>query len=644
MDRRREYLEERLKEAEAKIKAQNQVIRNLELCKDQYDSIMENMSEFVERSDPNFYLTYANKSLAAFYGATPEEMLNTDTMALVLEEDHEKIYEMMKKVSAENPHYKYEYRVKINGRIYWMESVGRGFYDEDGNIIEYQDVGRDITHFKNVEEQLKFMVDRQTQKLQMSNAELQQVNNYLHSILSEISEGILVIDKDGNSEFLNYGPKDLWKDAAADIGAYFRNLLNDKTSNALNWMFLKKRPFFDTEMRFVSGKRDLSFVISGVPLDNGADMVEKGILVLKPVTQVRKMVTRMSGNQARFRFKDIVTISSQIQDVIFLAQQAAANDCNVLIEGESGTGKELFAQSIHNASLRRNGPFVAVNCGALPRELVASELFGYVEGSFTGAKKGGKPGKFELADGGTIFLDEIGDMPLDQQIALLRVIQERCVTRVGGESAIPVDVRIICATNRDLQQEAKDRNFREDLYYRLNVIGLKIPPLRDRKDDIMPLFCSFWANVTGGKPEDFLKLLQPEAVDILLRYDWPGNVRELQNVADRMLYLAAGDEISAEYMPRHIIDAVNKREHENDFKHSVRSFGTEDALFENEIQEPTLISLKEARLRGKKKSQLAQRQELIRALEQENGNIAAASRRLGISRATFYRKMKEFEK
>ena len=629
MNDRQNFLETRLKEAEAKIRAQSRIIRNLELYKEQFDSIMENMSEFVERSDPNFYLTYANKSLADFYGMTQEEMLHTDTMALVVPEDHEQIYEMMKHVNAENPHYKYEYRVNIDGKIYWMESVGRGFYDEDGNIIEYQDVGRDITHFKNTEEKLKSTVDQRTQELQASNAELQRVNNYLHSILSGVSEGILVISKDGNCEFLNYGPKDLWKDVSEDIAHYFKEMLNGSTSNVLNWMFLKKRSFFDVEMRFMSGKRDLSFVVSGVPLDAGEDMADKGILVLRPVTQVRKMVTRMSGNQARFHFKDIVTINDQIRDMILLAKQAASSDCNVLIEGESGTGKELFAQSIHNASLRRNGPFVAVNCGALPRELVASELFGYAEGAFTGAKKGGKPGKFELADGGTIFLDEIGDMPLDQQVALLRVIQERRVTRVGGERDIPVDVRIVCATNRDLRKEAEEHNFREDLYYRLNVVGLKIPPLRERKDDILPLFCSFWSKI-GGRSEDFLHLLQPEVMDAFLRYDWPGNVRELQNVTDRLIYLADGKEISARYLPRNIVDALKKK--------TASSGLSGDESDENETVNLSVVN--NIRRDRKNRALSEQRRDLIHALEAENGNIAAAARRLGISRATFYRKLK----
>lgn len=625
LDERQRFLEEKLKTAEAKINEQNKIIRELELRKEQSDSILENMSELVERSDPHLYITYVNRAYENYYGISSEELIQTDTMELVYEEDHEKIYEMMKHVNAENPHYKYEYRVKVGNQLYWMESVGRGFYREDGTVIEYQDVSRDITQFKTIEEELNRTIELRTSELKNSNRQLKKVNNYLQSILTGISEGIIVFDQNGECEFLNYGPQDLWKSAEKEIRQYFKDLLNDKKSNVLNWMFWRKRPFVDMEMNFVAGKKDLSFVVSGMPLDSGDDMVAKGILVLRPVTQVRRMVTRMSGAQARFYFRDIVTTSPRLMEVIGLAKQAAANDCNVLIEGESGTGKELFAQSIHNASKRKGGPFVAVNCGVIPRELIASELFGYAEGSFTGAKKGGKPGKFELADGGTLFLDEIGDMPLEQQVALLRVIQERCVTRVGGDHEIPVDVRIICATNRDLYKESQENSFREDLYYRLNVIGLHVPPLRERKEDILPLFCSFWAKNAGCNAEEFLKLLQPEVVDILSRYNWPGNVRELQNVADRMMFLSEGKDITMQYLPRHILQEVGNNA--------------------NEPEVPSLSqqmpkSIRSLRAQKKELCLEEKQKELLAALDAANGNVSEAARILGISRATFYRKLK----
>lgn len=621
--------EEKLQLAKVRIRGQEQRIRELELRKDQYDSIMENMRELVERSGPDYYLRYVNKAMANFYGVTQESLINTDTMDLVMEEDRQEIYTLMKNVNAENPYYHYEYRVQLQDQTYWMESVGRGFYEDDGTIIEYQDVSRDVTHFKNMEEELKKTVEARTAELSNTNRKLLQVNNYLQSILAGISEGILVMDQNGVCEFLNYGPNDLWKGVDREICDFFCSLLNSKSSNVLNWMFLKKRAFTDQEMHFTSEGKDHFFVVSGMLLEAEQDMATKGILVLKPITQVHQMVTRMSGNQARFRFKDIVTTSSSLQETIFLAKQAAASDCNVMIEGESGTGKELFAQSIHNGSSRRNGPFVAVNCGAIPRDLVASELFGYAEGSFTGAKKGGKPGKFELAEGGTLFLDEIGDMPLDQQIVLLRVIQERSVTRVGGEREIPVDVRIISATNHNLLAEAEENNFREDLFYRLNVIGLHVPPLRERKEDILPLFCSFWAKATGCKAENFLKLLQPDVIDALSRYDWPGNVRELENVADRMMYLSGGKEITVQYLPQHLLKVVSSKE--------VR----EPASL---VQNTTTGSIQGLRAERKEASLSRERQRLFSVLEQANGNISAAARALGISRATFYRKLRLAEK
>ncbi|MEE0775457.1 MAG: sigma 54-interacting transcriptional regulator, partial [Bacillota bacterium] len=576
----------------------------------------------VERSDPNYNLTYVNKALADYYGYTQEELIGTDTMELVAREDRATIYQMMKSVDAEHPHYRYQYRVKNkNGETAWMESVGRGFYDENGVIIEYQDIGRDITHFKDMEHLLTHEVEQRTKELKSANTELIRLNRYLQSILSGISEGIIVIDKTGNCEFLNYGPDGLWREAEKEIGQYFQGLLNGRKSNALNWLFLKKRPFADLEMH---GK-SLSFIVSGMPLEIEEDMVSKCILVLKPVTQVHKMVNRLSGAQARFQFKDIITVSPSLQEAIFLGKQAASSDCNILIEGESGTGKEMFAQSIHNRSHRKKGPFVAVNCGAIPRELVASELFGYMEGSFTGAKKGGKPGKFELAEGGTLFLDEIGDMPMEQQIALLRVIQERRVTRVGGEREIPVDVRIICATNKNLLNEVVEKNFREDLYYRLNVINLHIPPLRERKDDILPLFCSFWAKASPA--ENFLERLQPDAMAALLQYDWPGNVRELQNVAERILFFSGGKDIMAQYLPPYILEAVTASPKELQ--------GAQGAIAEK----ITATSIREVRERKKDSAQARERQRLLAALNAANGNVSAAARALGVSRATFYRKL-----
>lgn len=261
------------------------------------------------------------------------------------------------------------------------------------------------------------------------------------------------------------------------------------------------------------------------------------VCTLQEVEQIRTMENKFRSLQARgltarYCFDDIAGASPRMQEVLAHARIFAETELTVLVEGETGTGKELFAQSIHNASPRKNGPFVAINCAALPEPLLESELMGYDEGAFTGAKKGGKTGLFELAHGGTIFLDEINQMPLALQSKLLRVIQERAVMRVGGNRMIPIDVRIVAAANEKLQEKVDANQFRSDLYYRLNIMRLRLPPLRERREDI-PLLAEIFAQQRGTIPADALKML----IDRVQNYAWPGNIRELQNYVWRSVAL-----------------------------------------------------------------------------------------------------------
>lgn len=246
--------------------------------------------------------------------------------------------------------------------------------------------------------------------------------------------------------------------------------------------------------------------------------------------QIRKTGNALSQNWkrqglfAKYTFDDIIHQSPLITRSIELAKKAAASNFTILITGESGTGKEMFAQSIHNASARADRPFVAVNCAALPENLLESELFGYEEGAFTGARRGGKVGLFERADGGTIFLDEIGDVPYPLQVKLLRVLQEQQLVRLGGENVIDINVRVLAATNADLKELIREKKFREDLYYRLNVVPIELPPLRQRKEDILPLFSSISRIPVSSLPTEVCQKLEA--------YPWPGNVRELHNAAE----------------------------------------------------------------------------------------------------------------
>jgi transcriptional regulator of acetoin/glycerol metabolism len=284
-------------------------------------------------------------------------------------------------------------------------------------------------------------------------------------------------------------------------------------------------------------------------------------------------------------------------------ENAARYSSNVLLEGETGTGKELIAQIIHDKS-RRSGKFVAINCGSIPKELINSELFGYEEGSFTDAKKGGNMGKFEMADSGTIFLDEIGEMPLNMQVNLLRFLQDKIITRVGGNKSRRLDVQIIAATNRDLSAEISKGNFRDDLFYRLNVINIKIPPLRERKDDI-PLIAGLLLKNTCKQLDRNINSISDATMTILCQYDWPGNVRELGNIIERAIVNNESDTIEAKDLPDFILG------------HSQLAINTNRLGELNDLEKTIIIS----------------------TLKSCNGNVSKTAKILGVSRVTLYRKM-----
>ena len=238
-----------------------------------------------------------------------------------------------------------------------------------------------------------------------------------------------------------------------------------------------------------------------------------------------------------------------MKDLLDTVVRLAQVDSTVLISGESGTGKELIAETIHNNSARKNQPFIKINCGAISHNLLETELFGYADGAFTGAKKGGKAGYFELANGGTLLLDEISELPYNLQVNLLRVLQSQELIRVGGETTIPIDVRIIAASNLNLQELVEKNQFRKDLFYRLNVVPVDVPPLRERKEEI-PVLAAHFVQVFNKKYK-MEKELSPQVIDVLMDYDWPGNVRELENVIERLVVTIPGNILSREDLPAH---------------------------------------------------------------------------------------------
>jgi transcriptional regulator of acetoin/glycerol metabolism len=349
-------------------------------------------------------------------------------------------------------------------------------------------------------------------------------------------------------------------------------------------------------------------------LENGRPIGR--LIILQDISRINRLVKKVVSKQATTTFENLVSKNRMVLENIDTAFNAARTDTNILILGESGTGKELFAQAIHNASQRSNKPFIAINCGAIPKDLLSSELFGYVSGAFTGAQKGGAAGKFEMANGGTVFLDEIGDMPLDMQAALLRVIQERVIMRVGSSNAIPVDVRIIAATNKDLVAEIGSRNFRSDLYYRLNVISIKLPALRERKEDIHMLVESIVGKVASrlGKKID---KIDHDFIECCMHYNWPGNIRELHNIIERAIILTKNGILSAVNFPANLLEQMGP-----DIHMQPNALINEDKTLKNSNRD-------------------AEKSIILRELQECRYNRSIAAERLGISRSTLYRKMKE---
>jgi transcriptional regulator of acetoin/glycerol metabolism len=456
--------------------------------------------------------------------------------------------------------------------------------------------------------------------IQQKNYELSLMNKRLNSIFSTMSDGIILFDKLGIvKEFNPVAKKILGKRGPIGIGTAVDTIFGCKNELIKN-LLTGEETYSDVEVKIDNETGISRCVISGEAIIDKNGIASGGIIVLRPIEKVQNLVNQFSGHYTTFRFNDIIGNSQEISEAIRLAALAANNMSNVILQGESGTGKEMFAQSIHNKSSRRNGPFIALNCGAIPRELVGSELFGYEDGAFTGAKRGGRPGNFELASGGTLFLDEIGDMPLEQQVALLRVLQEKKIIRVGGNKVIPIDVRVICATNKDLYQQVEKGTFRQDLYYRLNVFNIAIPPLRERRADIDLLFKYFTEKIGIEQGNDFA--VEQDVLDCIKRYDWPGNVRELHNVAERACNLAENHIISLSCLPP-------------EFR----------CLQQKSPQVSLLVQAEQgADKRGNRKNLLAEqeRQEILSLLEQEGGNISRVAVQLGIARTTLYRKMKQY--
>lgn len=389
-------------------------------------------------------------------------------------------------------------------------------------------------------------------KADQANALLSEETNKYMTILDGINDGLIMLNAKGIVQYINpFGAKTLHIDRKKSINRPIDSLVD---FDPIIMHALRSGEGYTDREFFIETKRGtLDFVKTAIILKDEDGNTTGAIDIFREIKRVKDLINKITGATAKFKFDDIKGNDPGLLEAIRMAKIAANGTANVLIQGESGTGKELIAQSIHQASARHNGPFVAINCGALPRNLVESELFGYEGGAFTGAKSNGQAGKFELAHGGTIFLDEIGDMPLEIQVQLLRVIQEQRIMRIGGSRYIDIDVRILAATNINLEEAVKTGDFRSDLYYRLNVLPINLPPLRKRHSDISSLIDMLLKNKCQRldiQPKAFDK----EALEIMTKYNWPGNIRELENVVERMIYTCPNQVITKDYLPSSMME------------------------------------------------------------------------------------------
>ncbi|GGF99554.1 signal-transduction and transcriptional-control protein [Paenibacillus albidus] len=442
-----------------------------------------------------------------------------------------------------------------------------------------------------------------------------ETSQMMHAVFQSMQDGLLVIDTEYRVRHYNERLASIFMLSPEQMEALnIKELLEEVD---LDSVFAGERFLSYADCTLTVGSNKIDCMVNIYPFTFD-DKILGASLTIREAGQVRKEVNQLAGFKANYRFREVITDNPYMQGQIAFAQRIAKTNCTVLIEGESGTGKELFAQSIHNASLRAGGPFIAINCAALPKDLVESELFGYEKGSFTGALREGNPGKFELANGGTIFLDEIGELPLEIQAKLLRVLDNHKVRRIGGKHERTMDVRVIAATNRDLVEEVSLKSYRSDLYYRLNVINIKLLPLRERREDIAPLARLFLQKCNRDNPGP-VKRFSPSFLEALQSYEWQGNARELQNAVQRAYYVCSSADITHLNLP---------------------PARTTPVIYSNSGS--VAVPQKRATEAYGKKMEQIQIESICSALKTCGGNVVSAAKMLGIGKSTMYRKIAEY--
>ena len=450
----------------------------------------------------------------------------------------------------------------------------------------------------------------------------------LDSIIECSYDGIYITDGEANTIKINNAYERISGLKRAEVmGRNMKDLEKEGViSQSATLLVLKNRETTTIQQEFKTGVKVL---VSSNPIFDKSGKIIMVVTNVRDVTQLYELKEQLQKNKEITRkyvseieemrtqllnTSEIVAEDHKTIEIIQLASRVAKVDTTILMLGETGAGKDQIAKHIHKVSKRSKKQFIKVNCGAVPASLIESEFFGYEKGAFTGANKEGKIGLFEMASGGTIFLDEVGELPMDMQVKLLRVLQEMEVVRIGGTKPIKIDVRVLAATNRDLEDMIKKKQFREDLYYRLNVVPLYIPPLRERKQDIMPLINFFLTQL--NKKYNFNKIFAPDALNCMYEYNWPGNVRELKNIVERAVIMSEDDKIKRSDLPKNIISSHGMVVTLNTFEEGINLKETLDSIEEK----------------------------LIKKAYDKYGNVRAAAKSLGIDASTFVRKRQKYIK